>query len=245
MHNQQLNEGLRSLDLKDLVKDTFEIDTYRSKMGEDKDVCVLSFHVLNREPARDLMEFIEKGFNFVLDADVSSGENKKGEYTVFVELNRSPKLPLEILEIMYGVKKLTGLLEWKFRFYKENGEKELNEDSIRSTVPLTPMAYTQALAENVRNQVKGFFNKTLMDDLTIEDSIITIYKPFDQKIQLKWLREDDPQAVLENSPSMDDNSTAEIFWFTKVLGDYNISKFGDKFLFSNRDKQMLLQRIDQ
>ena len=84
MNNQQLNEGLRPLDLKEMVYPTFEVDTYRSKMGEDRDVCVISFQVTDRAPAKDLMEFIEKGYHFVLDSDVSSGENEKGEYSVFV-----------------------------------------------------------------------------------------------------------------------------------------------------------------
>ena len=53
-----LNEGLRSSDLEHLVSDTFMIDTYKSKMGEDRDVAVLSFRVKDRLPALDLMEFI-------------------------------------------------------------------------------------------------------------------------------------------------------------------------------------------
>jgi hypothetical protein len=62
----------------------FEVDTFKSKMGEDRDVCVITFQVKDREPAKDLMEFIEKGYEFVLDSDVSSGENSKGEYAVFI-----------------------------------------------------------------------------------------------------------------------------------------------------------------
>lgn len=83
-----LTEGLRPFELEDLVYPIFEVDTYRSKMGEDQDVCVISFHVKDRAPANDLMEFIEKGYSFVLDADVSSGENSRGEYHVFVEVSR-------------------------------------------------------------------------------------------------------------------------------------------------------------
>jgi hypothetical protein len=44
---------------------------------------------------------------------------------------------------------------------------------------------------------------------------------------------------------MDDASTSEIFWLTKVLGDYNINKVGDKFMFDNNGQAMLLQRIEQ
>ena len=67
-------------------------------MGEDRDVCVISFQVTDRAPAKDLMEFIEKGYHFVLDSDVSSGENEKGEY---------------IEEQKQGKKDGKGLLKWK------------------------------------------------------------------------------------------------------------------------------------
>jgi hypothetical protein len=82
-----------------MVHSTFDIDVHRSKMGEDKDICVLSFQVKDRAPAKDMMEFIEKGYHFVLDSDVSSGENEDGEYSVFVELSRSPRLAEQIKDI--------------------------------------------------------------------------------------------------------------------------------------------------
>jgi len=242
VYNQQLNEGLRPLDLKDMVYPIIEVDTYRSKMGEDRDVCVLSFQASDRNPAKDMMEFIEKGYNFVLDADVSSGENSKGEYHIFVELDRTPKLPEQIQEIAYGIKKLTGISDWKFRYHKSDRDHDLSEENLSRIVPKTPTMYEGMMQKEKVESVKKFFNKTLMDDLTMEDSVITIHKPFDQKINLRLI--DESPTMLEDGPSVDDASTAEIFWFTKVLGDYNISKFGDKFLFSNRDRQMLLQRID-
>lgn len=222
-----------------------EVDTFRSKMGEDKDVCVISLHAKDRNPAKDVMEFIEKGYNFVLDADVSSGENSKGEYHVFVELDRTPQLAEQILEIAYGVKKLTGLDGWKFRYHKSDRDHDLSEDNLNRMIPKTPAMYESMMHREKVESVKSFFNRTLMDDLTIDDSVITIYKPFNQKIQLRWLSEDDPQAVVESVPSVDDSSTAEIFWLTKVLGDYDISKFGDKLLFTNGDRAMLLQRTDK
>jgi hypothetical protein len=117
--NQQLNEGLRPLDLKEMIYSNFEIDTYRSKMGEDRDICVLTFRVKDREPAKDLMEFIEKGFSFVLDSDVSSGENDKGDYFVFVEIERSSRLAEQIEDIVLSIEKLTSLKEWQFKYHKK------------------------------------------------------------------------------------------------------------------------------
>ena len=55
----QINEGLKAGDLKDLVSKRFEVDKYKSKMGEDKNVCVLAFVVHGSEPAKDLERFAE------------------------------------------------------------------------------------------------------------------------------------------------------------------------------------------
>lgn len=245
-NNQQLNEGLRSNDLKDMVRNVFNIDTHRSKMGEDRDVCVLSFTVKDRNPAKDLMEFIEKGYNFVLDADVSSGENEDGEYLVFVELNRSPKLAENIKELEYGISKLTDIDDFKFKYYKENSLNDLREEVISSVVPTTPRDY-DGFVNKVRTEgIKRFFSKTLMDDLTLDGDVITIHKPFDKQIKLRMVKEATTDAILEgvtDTITMDETAVSEIFWLTKVLGDYNINKVGNSFMFDNRGQAMLLQRI--
>lgn len=227
-----------------MVYPNLEIDTYRSKMGEDRDVCVLTFKVRDRSPARDLMEFIEKGFHFVLDSDVSSGESEKGDYFVFVEIRRSPKLAEQIKDITSSVEKLTAVNDWQFKYHKGNKEYELSEETLSSVVPKTASEYDGLMTRIKTESVKQFFNKTLMDDLSIDGDVITIHKPFGQQIKMKWLKEDDPQAVVEGAMSIDAAATAEIFWLTKVLGDYDISKFGDKFLFTNGDRAMLLQRTE-
>lgn len=245
MNRQQLNEGLRPNDLKEMIYSDVEIDTYRSKMGEDRDVCVLTFRVKDRAPAKDLMEFVEKGFHFVLDSDVSSGENGQGDYFVFVEIERSSRLAEQINDIIQSVEKLTALAEWRFKYHKSSKEYALSEETLSSVIPKSSSEYDGLMRKMKTESVKKFFTKTLMDDLTIDNSIITIHKPFDQKIQLRWLNEEDPQAVIEGAESLDPASTAEIFWLTKVLGDYDISKFGDRFLFTNGDQAMLLQRIEQ
>ena len=80
MRQHRLLEGLRSKDLAGFVEPTFTIDQFTSKMGEDQNVIVLGFRVNDKHPATDLMEFIEKGYPFVLDADMSSGEERDGKY---------------------------------------------------------------------------------------------------------------------------------------------------------------------
>lgn len=242
-NNQQLNEGLRSLDLKEMVYPIFEVDTFRSKMGEDRDVCVISFTVKDRAPAKDLMEFIEKGYDFVLDADVSSGENNKGEYSVFVELNRTAKLSGEIKELCYGVRKLTGIEDFKFTYHKDHKEHPVTEDALSEIIPDSPGKYDGFVTKLKTEGIKKFFNKTLMDDLTLDGNTIVIRKPFNQTIRLQKIKEGDEKTVLEGSDpvQLDTEAISQVFWLTKVLGNYNINKVGDHFVFNNGQQAMLLK----
>ena len=240
-----VNEGLRPQDLKEMVWDTFEVDTFKSKMGEDPDVAVMSFCVKDRSPAKDLMEFIEKGYDFVLDSDVSAGENEYGEYTVFVELPRTPQLAENIKEILYGVKKLTDISDWKFKYHKQEKKYEATEENLREHIPSTPRLYENMMKQVRVEGLKTFFNKTLMDDLTLENGTLTFYKPFDVKVQLEIVREGDTATVLEgseNSVVYDDESAAEVFWLTKVMGDYDIIKTNEGFVFNNGKQSMILKR---
>lgn len=142
-NNKLLRENLEAGDLKRLIHNELHIDQYKSKMGTDKDVCVISFKVSGKEPSADLVAFIEKGYDFVLDADVSSGEKEGGDYLVFVELERSEKLPTQIIEIMEDLMNLTEqkLENWRVRYYKFTADNDLTEESLASIIPLTPEAY--------------------------------------------------------------------------------------------------------
>ena len=146
MYNKfnQLNENLEHGDLRRLVHTELHIDEYKSKMGDDADVCVISFKVSGKEPSADLVGFIEKGYDYVLDADVSSGEKEGGDYLVFVELERTEQLPEQIVKIMEDLMNLTGqdLAEWRVRYRKSSKDHDLTEESLEAIIPLSPEAYS-------------------------------------------------------------------------------------------------------
>ena len=247
-YNLNLTEGLRSGDLKEFVSEVFTVDQFKSKMGEDSDIVVLSFRVREKHPAMDLVEFIEKGYSFVLDADVSSGEDNRGEYSVFVEIARTAKLSEQIKELTYGVKKLTGLDDLKFKYYKESQVHEATEENLKKKIPDNSRAY-QGLMDRMRTEsVRDFFTKTLMDDLTLDGDVITIHKPFDRKIKLQIVKDGATESILEDIDdgyTVDETASSEMFWLTKVLGDYHINKIGENFVFNNGARSMLLKRTEQ
>lgn len=131
-------------DLKRLIHSELHIDEYKSKMGEDEDVVVVSFKVAGKEPSSDLVSFIEKGYDFVLDADVSSGEKEGGDYLVFVELDRNPEIPEQIMAIMNDIMNLTeqDVEDWRVRYYKSSKDHELTEEVLADIIPLTPEKYS-------------------------------------------------------------------------------------------------------
>ena len=143
MSKKLLRENLEYGDLKRLVHNELHIDEYKSKMGDDADVCVVSFKVAGKEPSADLVSFIEKGYDWVLDADVSSGEKEGGDYLVFVELQRTQELPSQIIQLMDDLMNLTeqDLTGWRVRYYKSTVDHELTVEILKDIIPLTPEAY--------------------------------------------------------------------------------------------------------
>ena len=92
----------------------------------------------------NLVSFIEKGYDFVLDADVSSGEKEGGDYLVFVELDRTSELPAQIIKIMQDLMNLTGqnINDWRVRYYKSTEDHELDEETLRTLIPSSPKSYS-------------------------------------------------------------------------------------------------------
>ena len=143
MYNNNINEGLEKNDLKRLVHPELHIDEYKSKMGKDEDVLVVSFKIGGREPAEDLVNFVEKGYVWALDADVSAGELDDGDFLVFVECDRVPEASDNIIAMMQDVMKLTDqkLSDWTMQLRSNPTKMELTADNIKNNVPLTTQSY--------------------------------------------------------------------------------------------------------
>ena len=154
---RNLFEGLEQGDLQRLVHPELHVDEFRSKLGDDADVIVLSFKVDDKEPANDLVSFIEKGYDWVLDADVSSGEMDDGSYIVFVELDRSTDAPEQIDSLMQDLMNLTeqDVEDWRVRYFKSRKEKHYSIDALKELIPLTPDVYNRKYNQEEIDQLKA------------------------------------------------------------------------------------------
>ena len=209
--------GLNAGDLKLLVDEVFEVDSFKSKMGDDKDIVTLSFSVHEREAAKDLMNFCEKGYPFVLDADVSTGEQSDGTYKVFVEIERSRDIPEQLEEMIYGIAKLAEIENPRFRYYKGFESVEATTENLAARIPLEDSDYENKIHESRLNNFENFFAKTHKSDIIInERNEITIFKPFATPMTLQVIEFGDTNTTIENiSETINLNDMGEVLFLTK------------------------------
>jgi len=153
----KLFEGLELGDLKRLVHPELHVDEFKSKLGDDSDVIVLSFKLSAKESAADLVSFVEKGYDWVLDADLSSGEMDDGSYIVFVEMDRDKSAPENIMSLMNDLMNVTDqeIDDWRVRYYKAHKETALSLESLQDLIPLTPETYEREYGQEAIDKLKA------------------------------------------------------------------------------------------
>ena len=232
--------GLLKNDLGHLVDSIIEIDSYKSKMGDDADIVTLAFSVHGNEPAKDLENFIEKGYPFVLDADVTSGEQSDGTYKVFVEIERSKDVPMQIIEIADGVKKLSNLENLKFRYYKNFRSKDLDEENLNASIPVDKASYEIAINETQYENYKNFFTKSYAESIDMLGETLIIKNTYAEPLRFN-VTDFGKDTKLDETINMKD--MGEVIFLSKALGDYNITKFGDTIVLTNEGYSLHLKRI--
>jgi hypothetical protein len=241
----QITESLRANDLRHLVKKVFGIDSYKSKIGNDEEVVVLSFTVDHEDPAKDLENFIEMGYDFVLDADVTPGEMDDGKYVVFVELERGRHVAEQILEIIEGVNQLTGFEQMRFRYFKNFKSYDATEENLKAIIPMDKEQYAIATEKNKLDNFQEFFINSYADEIKLLDESISFKRNHSGHVEFDIVTSDSKDRVYEATKGpivLESKHMAEVMFLTKVIGNYNINKIGDTFIFENNGWAVALKR---
>lgn len=240
-----INESLRPNDLRHFIKKVFEIDSFKSKIGNDSDVIVLSFTVDGEDPAKDLENFIEMGYEFVIDADVSTGESDDGTYKVFVEIERTRYATEQIRELLDGIQKLANLETMRFRYFKSFKSQEATLENLEATVPLDKKSYEEATDRNSMNNFSNFFSNSYADELNVVDESISFKRPFSGRVTFNILDSGNKKELYESIRGpimMESKDMAEVMFLTKIIGNYNITKINNTFIFERNGYAIALER---
>lgn len=136
-----LNEGFDYHDLVNQIIPEVKVDEYSAKMGSDDEIVTLSFTVKGRQVGEDLVDWFERGYDYVLDAQVSDGEISSGKYLVFVEMNRRSSVPERICELIEDMVTLTDLplKDWTIVVNDEKYDADIEQ--LKSVIILSPHQY--------------------------------------------------------------------------------------------------------
>jgi hypothetical protein len=155
--DRKITEDIQYNDLVDLIDPVISIDQYKSKIDDDENIVVIAFKIKDRDPARDLSQFIETGHD-ALDVDISPGPDEDGKYTVFVELKRQHGLYDSIERILRDVQQVdTDIDSWKFTSYENNKLQTWSKQAFESSVITSSYEYVikhnpdaKAIAERMK-----------------------------------------------------------------------------------------------
>jgi hypothetical protein len=160
MHNKTsklklpaLSESLAFKDLDGLMKPTIHVDEFSSKMGDDDDIIVVSFFLRDQQAAKDLMNWFEKGYDFVVDADRSPGEIKPNRYLVYVELRRRSTAGGHVEQLLNDLNTLTEFEVDDWSMHYKGKDVPFSRDTFDSMVPLSPRAYRDRYEKDL-NEVR-------------------------------------------------------------------------------------------
>jgi hypothetical protein len=138
-----LNEGLDYHDLEGQMIPTVTVDEYAAHMGNDSEIVTLAFTIKSDAAGNDLVDWFERGYDFVLDAQVSEGEVKPGQFLVFVEMNRRSSVPKRIIELLDDLETLTAIPVKDWTIMVDEEEYSPEEEVLKQVITISPHDYRE------------------------------------------------------------------------------------------------------
>ncbi len=142
-----LTEGFNNNDLKGIVDSRVGIDEYAATMGDDEDVITLTFKVEGFSAARDLVDWFERGYRWVLDAQASEGAvDDTNGFLVFVELERRIRAISQIIELLEDLETLTDIKLGEWEIHINGGKVQADSRTLKQVIALSPKQYREQTA---------------------------------------------------------------------------------------------------
>lgn len=239
-------------DLKGTILPEISIDEFEPKAGDNKDVIVVAFYLKDLDPAEDLNTFIQRGFIDTLDVEVSPSTDEDGRYLVFVEMSRNETFPSKLQALLKDVENLSGKTEWKVKTYLTDDRLfDLNDPELFNYVITVPGEYVpkdEFNMKNIKEDIKTFFNASLITGLTINGNTITI-SGNRAKVIAEVVDVGDYDVVigrnfLSESAFKVGQNPHEAKVLISILGNYQVLPIG-KFLCINSDDRVMLIKNTQ
>lgn len=127
----------------DQIEPTVSVDEYAAKVGKDEDIVTLAFTVKSEAAGNDLVDWFERGYDWIIDASISEGELSPGKYLVFVEMKRRTKVPERIVELITDLKTLTDLSINEWTVIVDEEDYEADPEVLKQVITISPHEYRE------------------------------------------------------------------------------------------------------
>jgi len=168
MKEKLLLEGLDYHDMMGQIEPKITVDEYAAKMGKDSDIVTITFTVNSKLAGDDLVGWLERGYDYILDASISDGEIEPGKYLVFAEMNRRTTVPERIITILDDLQTLTDLKLTDWIVSVEEEEHDADSELLKQVIVLSPHEYKKEKEKeeelNEYRELSGLNVKKLYED---------------------------------------------------------------------------------
>jgi hypothetical protein len=148
------------------------VDEYAAKIGKDSDIVTLAFLVKSKNAGDDLANWLETGYDYILDASVSDGELSPGHWLVFAEMDRRLAVPERIVEIIEDMVTLTNLPVEDWTITIDDKKYKADPSLIKGAMILSPHEYREQKESdqelNEFRTIAGLENKKVFEKLDKE-----------------------------------------------------------------------------
>ena len=166
-----INEALDYHDLVNMVVPIITVDKYEAKLGDDDEIVTITFTVKGKQVGDDLVDWLERGYDYILDAQTSEGEVSPGKWLVFVEMDRRTKVPERIAEMIEDMVTLTDLPLKDWTVIVDEEEYEVDVGILKSKMILSPHQYRQ-IKETDLNEMRELSGLQPKNIFTEKDNLL-------------------------------------------------------------------------
>lgn len=180
--------SLRENNLQDTMLRKISFDEFLPKTGNEDEVAVIGFYLMEESPGKDLYVFLNTSVVDSRDIEVSPNPDEDGYYMVFVELDRDGNLLQNVRAIVDEIERVSGKLRWVIKtpysadlIPLEDAEGNVQEDQatyisaeeFRDKLEAESMSLEDDL-ETDEEGIMEFFKHSNLLDLKIEESILSM-----------------------------------------------------------------------
>jgi hypothetical protein len=133
----------------------------------------------------------------------------------------------------------------RFRYFKNFRSEPATLENLIAAIPKDKNAYEVATEEQNLNNFSEFFKRSYADKIQVVDESITFKRIYSEPIVFDIITSGPKEEVYRsvNGPIMlESKSMAEVMFLTKIIGNYNINKISDNFIFENSGWAVVLKR---